>query len=404
MSSTNQEKIKQAVELLIDKDTDLASFFAKDGMLKELTKNLFERALKAEMEEHLGYSKYGRAETENSRNGVGKKSLLTEGGVLELEVPRDRNAEFAPVLVPKRQTRIDGLDQKILSLYSKGMSISDIKIQIHELYGAEISESLISRVTDNIMDEVRSWQNRPLEAVYAIVYFDALVVKVRQDKRIINKAVYVALGIDLSGKKDILGLWISENEGAKFWLNNFTEMKNRGLKDILIACSDNLTGMSEAISAMYPQTEHQLCIVHQIRNSLTYVSYKDRKELAADLKLVYSSITEDVALAALSDFDLKWGRQYPHIAKSWQNNWQNLVVFLQYPEVIRRIIYTTNTIEGLNSQLRKVTNNKRVFPSDDSVFKTLYLTINYITAKWTMPIQNWGEAMAHFLIKFDGRI
>jgi putative transposase len=404
MSSTNQEKIKQAVELLIDKDTDLASFFAKDGMLKELTKNLFERALKAEMEEHLGYSKYGRAETENSRNGVGKKNLLTEGGVLELEVPRDRNAEFAPVLVPKRQTRIDGLDQKILSLYAKGMSISDIKIQIHELYGAEISESLISRVTDNIMDEVRSWQNRPLEAVYAIVYFDALVVKVRQDKRIINKAVYVALGIDLSGKKDILGLWISENEGAKFWLNNFTEMKNRGLKDILIACSDNLTGMSEAISAMYPQTEHQLCIVHQIRNSLTYVSYKDRKELAADLKLVYSSITEDVALAALSDFDLKWGRQYPHIAKSWQNNWQNLVIFLQYPEVIRRIIYTTNTIEGLNSQLRKVTNNKRVFPSDDSVFKTLYLTINYITAKWTMPIQNWGEAMAHFLIKFDGRI
>lgn len=404
MNNTNQEKIKQAVDLLIDKDTDLASFFAKDGMLKELTKNLFERALKAEMEEHLGYSKYGRSETENSRNGIGKKSLLTEGGVLELEVPRDRNAEFAPVLVPKRQTRIDGLDQKILSLYAKGMSVSDIKIQIQELYGAEISESLISRVTDNIMDEVRSWQNRPLDAVYTIVYFDALVVKVRQDKRIINKAVYVALGIDLTGKKDILGLWISENEGSKFWLNNFTEMKNRGLKDILIACSDNLTGMGEAISAAYPQTEHQLCIVHQIRNSLTYVSYKDRKELAGDLKLVYSSITEDEALAALSDFDLKWGKQYPHIAKSWHNHWQNLVVFLQYPEVIRRIIYTTNSIEGLNSQLRKVTNNKRVFPSDESVFKTLYLTIDYITRKWTMPIQNWGEAMAHFLIKFEGRI
>lgn len=404
MSNTNQEKIKQAVDLLIDKDTDLTSFFAKDGMLKQLTKNLFERALKAEMDEHLGYSKYGRIETENSRNGIGKKSLITEGGVLELEVPRDRNAEFTPAIVPKRQTRIDGLDQKILSLYAKGMSLSDIKIQIQELYGAEISESLISRVTDNVMDEVRSWQNRPLEAVYAIVYFDALVVKVRQDKRIINKAVYVALGIDLTGRKDILGLWISENEGAKFWLNNFTEMKNRGLKDILIACSDNLTGMSEAISAVYPQTEHQLCIVHQIRNSLSYVSYKNRKELAADLKLVYGSITEDEALTALSDFDTKWGKQYPHIAKSWQNNWQNLVVFLQYPEVIRRIIYTTNTIEGLNSQLRKVTNNKKVFPNDDSVFKTLYLTIDYITRKWTMPIQNWGEAMAHFLIKFEGRI
>lgn len=404
MSNTNQEKIKQAVDLLLDKDTDLTSFFAKDGMLKQLTKNIFERALKAEMDEHLGYSKYGRIESENSRNGVGKKNLITEGGVLELEVPRDRNAEFAPVLVPKRQTRIDGLDQKILSLYAKGMSLSDIKIQIHELYGAEISESLISRVTDNIMDEVRSWQNRPLEAIYAIVYFDALIVKVRQDKRIINKAVYVALGVDLTGRKDILGLWISENEGAKFWLNNFTEMKNRGLKDILIACSDNLTGMSEAISAVYPQTEHQLCIVHQIRNSLSYVSYKDRKELAADLKLVYSSITEDEALTALSDFDRKWGKQYPHIAKSWQNNWQNLIIFLQYPEVIRRIIYTTNAIEGLNSQLRKVTNNKRVFPNDDSVFKTLYLTIDYITRKWTMPIQNWGEAMAHFLIKFEGRI
>lgn len=404
MSNTNQEKIKQAVDLLIDKDTDLTSFFAKDGMLKELTKNLFERALKAEMDEHLGYGKYGRVEKENSRNGVGKKSLITESGVLDLEVPRDRNAEFAPVLVPKRQTRIEGLDQKILSLYAKGMSLSDIKIQIQELYGAEISESLISRVTDNVMDEVRSWQNRPLEAIYAIVYFDALVVKVRQDKRIINKSVYVALGIDLSGRKDILGLWISENEGAKFWLNNFTEMKNRGLKDILIACSDNLTGMSEAISAVYPQTEHQLCIVHQIRNSLSYVSYKDRKELAADLKLVYSSITEDEALTALSDFDMKWGKQYPHIAKSWQSNWQNLVVFLQYPEVIRRIIYTTNAIESLNSQLRKVTNNKRVFPSDDSVFKALYLTIDYITRKWTMPIQNWGEAMAHFLIKYEGRI
>lgn len=403
MSKINQEKIKAAVDILVDKDTDLTRFFAKDGMLKELTKNLFERALKAEMEEHLGYSKYGRSEAENSRNGVGKKTLITEGGVLELEVPRDRASEFTPALVAKRQTRIDGLDQKILSLYAKGMSLSDIKIQIEELYGAEISESLISRVTDNIMDEVRSWQNRPLEAVYTIVYFDALVVKVRQDKKIINKAVYVALGIDLTGRKDILGLWISENEGAKFWLNNFTEMKNRGLKDILIACSDNLSGMSEAISAVYPATEHQLCIVHQIRNSLAYVSYKNRKEVAANLKLVYSSITEDEALAALSDFDSKWGKQYPHIAKSWQNNWQNLVVFLQYPEVIRRIIYTTNAIESLNSQLRKVTNNKRVFPNDDSVFKTLYLTIDYITRKWTMPIQNWGEAMAHFLIKFEGR-
>lgn len=404
MQSTNEEKIKQAVELLIDKNTDISKFFAKDGLLKQLTKNLFERALEAEMEDHLGYKKYNRAEVDNGRNGVSKKSLITDAGVVELEVPRDRKADFTPILVPKRDSRIEGIDDKILSFYAKGMSLSDIKLQLEELYGAEVSESLISRVTDNVMDEARSWQNRPLESVYAIVYFDALIVKVRQDKRIINKSVYVALGIDLQGKKDILGLWISENEGAKFWLANFTEMKNRGLKDILIACSDNLTGMSEAISAVYPQTEHQLCIVHQIRSSLQYVSYKDRKDLASDLKLIYQAINEEEALVALADFDKKWGKQYPHIAKSWQNNWHNLVIFLQYPEVIRRIIYTTNAIEGLNSQLRKVTNNKRVFPNDDAVFKTLYLTINYITRKWNMPIQNWGEAMAHFLIKFDQRI
>ncbi|ABE04995.1 Transposase and inactivated derivative [Rickettsia bellii RML369-C] len=269
-------------------------------------------------------------------------------------MPRDRKADFTPILVPKRVSRIEGIDDKILSFYAKGMSLSDIKLQLEELYRAEVSESLISRVTDNVMDEVRSWQNRPLESVYAIVYFDALIVKVRQDKRIINKSVYVALDIDLQGKKDILGLWISENEGAKFWLANFTEMKNRGLKDILIACSDNLAGMSEAISAVYPQAEHQLCIVHQIRSSLQYVSYKDRKELATDLKLIYQAINEEEALSALADFDKKWSKQYPHIAKSWQNNWHNLVIFLQYPEVIRRIIYTTNAIEGLIASYEKL--------------------------------------------------
>ena len=404
MTEENKEKIKKALDILIDKETDLRNLFAKDGLLKELTKNLVERALKEEMEEHLGYGKYSRSELENSRNGVSNKKVITDNGVLEIEVPRDRNADFEPVLVPKRASRIEGLDQKIISLYAKGMSLSDIKLQLEELYGAEVSESLISRVTDGVIDEVRCWQNRALEPIYAIVYFDALVVKVRQDKRIINKSVYVALGIDLTGRKDILGLWISENEGAKFWLNNFTEMKNRGLKDILIACSDNLPGMSEAIGAVYPKTEHQLCIVHQIRNSLQYVSYKNRKEVAADLKLIYQAVSEDEALVALADFDQKWGKQYPHIAKSWQNNWHNLVIFLQYPAVIRKIIYTTNSIEGLNSQLRKVTNNKRVFPNDEAVFKTFYLTISYITRKWNMPIPNWGEAMAHFLIKFNDRI
>jgi transposase-like protein len=360
--------------------------------------------MEAEMSEHLGYEPYERSASENARNGTYNKNLITESGVVELDIPRDREGSFEPAIVPKRQTRIEGLDQKILSLYAKGMSLSDIRLQLKELYEAEVSESLISKVTEGIMDEVRAWQNRPLEVIYPIVFFDCLVVKVRHDKRIINKSVYVALGIDTEGRKDILGLWISENEGAKFWLGNLTELKNRGMSDMLIACTDNLTGMSEAISAVYPKCEHQLCIVHQIRNSLKYVSYKDRKELAGDLKPIYQASREDGAVLALESFEKKWGTRYPQITKSWYANWENLIVFMQYPESIRKVIYTTNSIESVNSQLRKVTNNKRVFPNDDSVFKTLYLTINYITAKWTMPIQNWNEAMAHFLIKFEDRI
>jgi transposase-like protein len=398
------EKINAAVDMLIESDSDLSNILGKEGLLKQLSKCILERALEAEMQSHLGYDRYERNTSENARNGSFKKNLTTENGQLELEVPRDRKGSFEPVIVKKKQTRIEGLDDKIISLYAKGMSVSDIKIQMQELYGAEISESLISRITDDVIDEVKLWQSRALESVYPIVFFDCLVVKVRQDKRIINKSVYVALGIDLSGRKDVLGLWISDNEGAKFWLNNLTELKNRGLSDILIACTDNLTGMSDAIAAVYPKCEHQLCIVHQIRNSLKFVSYKDRKELAGDLKPIYHAVTEDEAQSALEYFEEKWGKQYPQIAKSWYNNWDNLMIFLQYPEAIRRIIYTTNSIESLNNQLRKVTKNKRVFPSDESVFKTLYLTIEYITRKWSMPIQNWNEAMAHFLIKFEDRI
>lgn len=397
-------KINEAVDILIGSDRDFSNVLGKEGLIKQLSKCILERALEAEMQAHLGYDRYERNISENARNGSFKKNLTTENGQLELEVPRDRKGSFEPVIVKKKQTRIEGLDDKIISLYAKGMSVSDIKIQMQELYGAEISESLISRITDDVIDEVKLWQSRALESVYPIVFFDCLVVKVRQDKRIINKSVYVALGIDLSGRKDVLGLWISDNEGAKFWLNNLTELKNRGLSDILIACTDNLTGMSDAIAAVYPKCEHQLCIVHQIRNSLKFVSYKDRKELAADLKPIYQAVTEDEAQSALEYFEEKWGKQYPQIAKSWYNNWDNLMIFLQYPEAIRRIIYTTNSIESLNNQLRKVTKNKRVFPSDESVFKTLYLTIEYITRKWSMPIQNWNEAMAHFLIKFEDRI
>ena len=397
-------KINAAVDMLIESDSDLSNILGKEGLIKQLSKCILERALEAEMQSHLGYDRYKRNDSENARNGSFKKSLATENGQLELEVPRDRKGNFEPVIVKKKQSRIDGLDDKVISLYAKGMSLSDIKIQMQELYGAEISESLISRITDDVIDEVKLWQGRALESVYPIVFFDCLVVKVRQEKRIINKSVYVALGIDLSGHKDVLGLWISDNEGAKFWLNNLTELKNRGLSDILIACTDNLTGMSDAISAVYPKCEHQLCIVHQIRNSLKFVSYKDRKKLAADLKPIYQAINEEEAEEALEYFEEKWGKQYPQIAKSWYNNWDNLMVFLQYPEAIRKIIYTTNSIESLNNQLRKVTKNKRVFPSDESVFKTLYLTIDYITRKWSLPIRDWNEAMAHFLIKFEDRI
>ena len=401
-TKTNVDK---ALDLLMDSDLDSSNLFKQDGLLSQLKKGLVERMLKAELDHHLGYDHYHRSESDNSRNGTSKKNLLTEDGTLEINVPRDRIGDFEPELIPKRSTRIEGLDDKIISLYAKGMSVTDIQLQLQELYcGAEISTGLISKITNEVIDEVKTWQSRPLESVYPIVFFDCLVVKVRQDKRIINKAVYIALGVDLTGRKDVLGLWMSENEGSKFWLSNLTEMKNRGLNDVLIACTDNLTGMSDAISAVFPKTEHQLCIVHQIRNSLKYVSYKHRKTLVADLKLIYTAVTEESALTALELFTQKWEKQYPHIAKSWYANWNNLVIFLQYPKEIRRIIYTTNAIESLNSQLRKVTKNKRVFPSDDAVFKTLFLAIGYITKKWTMPIRNWSDAMPYFMIKFEDRI
>ncbi len=289
----DKKKLNQALDLMLPDKVNLTKLLQEGDLLKELRKALLERALSAEMDEHLGYDKYARSSSDNSRNGVSTKQLMTEEGTFELEVPRDRESRFTPQLVKKRQTRIAGLDDKILFLYAKGMSVADISLQLEEMYGAEVSESLISRVTNEILDEVRAWQNRPLEAVYPIVFFDCLVVKVRHDKRIINKSVYVALGIDCEGKKDVLGLWISENEGAKFWLGNLTEMKNRGMQDLLIACSDNLTGMTDAIAVVYPRCEHQLCIVHQIRNSLKYVSYKDRKEVAKDLKPIYQAATED---------------------------------------------------------------------------------------------------------------
>ena len=316
---SEKDKIKAAIKMLVENGEDLSKMLETGGLMHKLKKGLMEKALEAEMDEHMGYEKYDRSGEANSRNGTISKNLITESGPIELEVPRDREGTFAPQLVKKRQTRINGLDEKILSLYAKGMTLSDMRMQLKELYATDISESLISRVTDNVIEEVKIWQNRALDKVYPIVYFDCLVVKVREDKRIINKSVYLALGINMDGIRDILGLWISNNEGAKFWLNNMTELKNRGLEDILIACTDNLTGMNDAIKSVFPKTEHQLCIVHQIRNSLKYVSYKDRKTLVADLKPVYTASSEDSASLALDSFDEKWSKKYPQIVKSWKN-------------------------------------------------------------------------------------
>ncbi len=314
--SIDKKRLNEALDVMLPGQVNLTKLLQEGDLLKELRKALLERALSSELDEHLGYGKHERSESDNSRNGVSSKQLMTEDGSFDIEVPRDRDSSFEPQLVKKRQTRIAGLDEKILFLYAKGMSVSDISLQLEEMYGTGVSESLISRVTNEVLDEVRAWQNRPLDQVYPIVYFDCLVVKVRHDKRIINKSVYAALGIGCDGKKDVLGLWISENEGAKFWLSNLTEMKNRGMQDMLVACSDNLSGMSDAISAVYPKTDHQLCIVHQIRNSLKYVSYKDKKEVATDLKPIYQATTEEEAMLALESFEQKWRNKYPQIAKS----------------------------------------------------------------------------------------
>lgn len=389
---------------IIDSGVDVNQMFEKDGLLKQLTKRLLEKALDTEMNSHLGYSKHQRSNSSNARNGYSNKSLSTDTCNIDISIPRDRDSNFEPQIVPKRVTKINGLDQKIISLYAKGMSTTDIQQQLFELYDTKISTSFISDVTEAIIDDVKAWQNRPLESVYPIVFFDCIVVKVREDKHIINKAVYVALGISLTGHKDVLGLWISQNEGAKYWLGVFTELKNRGLQDIFIACTDNLKGMSDAIQAIYPETKHQLCIVHQIRNSLKYVPYKDKKEVARELKKIYDADTIEIAQSELDNFANKYDAKYPLISKSWTNNWDNLTVFLQYPPKIRKVIYTTNAIESLNSQFRKVIKNKKLFPKDDSVFKSLYLAIDYLTKKWSMPVRYWNEAMPYFAIEFEDRI
>lgn len=392
-------------ELLKDfsKPEDLVG---ENGILKQLTKALVERCLDTEMSMHLEQpqSKTEDKTRSNRRNGHSRKTIKGEFGEATIEIPRDRNGEFEPVLIKKRQTRFDGFDSKILSLYGRGMSTRDIQEQLQDLYGVEVSAGLISEVTDAVLDEVKAWQNRPLSAVYPLVWTDGLVVKVRENGRVINKALHLVLALNLKGEKELLGMWMTQSEGAKFWMSVLTELKNRGVQDIFIACVDGLTGFPEAIAATYPQTVVQLCMVHLVRNSVAYVSYKHRKEVCADLKAIYTAATEQEAELNLDLFAEKWDKYYPTISKSWRNHWVNIIPMFNFPPEIRRVMYTTNTIESLNMCLRKVTRNHRIFANDESVLKVIYLAIENFSKKWTMPIRDWKPALNRFAIEFEGRL
>lgn len=390
----------------LTKNATAAELLKDGGLLKDLKKRLVESALEAEMTEHLGYEKHaadGRG-SGNSRNGKTTKRLIDGDGELEIAVPRDRNGEFEPQLVRKRQVRLPGFDEKVLALYSRGLSTREIQDHLREIYGVEISPGLVSRVTDAVLSEVQAWQNRPLDAVYPIVYLDAIHLKIRTEGRVQNRAVYVALGIDLTGGKDLLGLWIGEAEGAKFWLNVLTELSNRGVRDILIAAVDGLTGFPEAIASVFPKTEVQLCVVHLVRNSLRYVPWKHRRAVARDLRAIYTAATAEAAEQALDAFEATWGAPYPMAVKAWRGRWENVVPFYGYPEPIRKVIYTTNAVESLNAQLRKVTKKRGAFPTDDSVRKVLYLAITRAARRWTLPIQDWSTALNFFSIRFEGRV
>lgn len=369
-----------------------------------LTKITVEAALNAELDEHLGYSKHEKADTDNSRNGFTSKTLQTKEGQFELNTPRDRDGSFEPELVKKNQRRFTLMDDKILFLYAQGQSTREIVDTFQELYGADISAGLVSKVTNAVIEQVVEWQSRPLDAVYPIVYLDCIVLKIRQDKQVINKSIYLALGVNLEGHKELLGMWLSENEGAKFWLNVLTELQNRGVKDILIACVDGLKGFPDAINAAFPDTQIQLCIVHMVRNSMKFVPWKDYKGVTRDLKQIYQSATEEEALLALEEFAERWDDKYPQISKSWHSHWENLNTLFNYPPDIRKAIYTTNAIESLNSVIRKATKKRKLFPTDDSAKKVIYLAIREASKKWTMPIRDWKPALNRFIIEFEDRL
>jgi len=377
----------------------------ENGLLKQLTKAVLQRAMQAELTHHLGYSKYspkGR-QSGNSRNGQSKKTLKGDFGTLPIAVPRDRNATFEPQIIPKHQTRFEGFDDKILSLYARGLTTRQIKQHLEEIYQVEVSPSLISTVTDAVIEEVRAWQSRPLEALYPVVYFDCLRVKIRDGGQIINKAIYLAIGLTREGHKEALGLWIAQTEGAKLWMSVMTELRNRGVLDILIACVDGLKGFPEAIEAVFPEVQVQQCIVHQVRASLGYVGFRERKAVAGDLKEIYSAPTRAAGEQQLEKFALQWDSRYPMISKQWRLNWERLAVFFNYPAEIRKVIYTTNTIESINNGLRRVIKNRGSFPNDEAALKLLYLALQNLSEKWTRPVRDWPAALNQLAILFEGR-
>lgn len=400
--NARREKIRELLQL-----ANVGSMDDIQELFKDTIAEFMENGLEAELDDQLGYSRYDykNKDTDNSRNGYSSKTLRTSFGDVEVSVPRDRKSEFDPKVLRKNQTSISqDIEEKILSMYAKGMTTGDIEAHIQDIYGVDVSDTTVSRITDKILPVAKEWQQRPLESIYAVVFLDAIHYHVRSEGQIVKKAVYIAIGIDLDGHKDVLGMWVGENESAKFWATVLSSLKNRGVEDIFIACTDNLTGFSAAIEAVYPKTEIQNCIIHQLRNSSKYVSYKDLKALMADLKAVYAAVDEPAALDALDTFAEHWDKKYPKISQSWRNNWANLSTYFKFPQALRRLIYTTNTIEGFNRQLRKVTKSKSVFPTDDSLFKMLYLAMIDITKKWTGRRQDWSMIHAQLAIYFEDRM
>jgi putative transposase len=404
-----QSKEPSEVDRLLDqllKGLSPEEVLGRGGLLEDLKKRLVERALRAEMTHHLGYEKHapeGR-KSGNSRNGATRKSILTDTGKIEIEVPRDRNGEFEPQIVPRHERRLGGFDQQVLALYARGMTTREIQQHLEEIYGTEVSPALVSAVTDEVLDEVKEWQSRPLDAIYPIVYLDAIHLKMRSSGHVQNSAVYVAVGINREGNKELLGLWIGESEGSRFWLGVLTEIRNRGVKDILIACVDGLTGFPEAIAGMYPNTQVQLCLVHMVRSSLRYVGWKERKAVAQDLRSIYTAATAEDGFRMLEAFAAKWDGRFPKISQAWREKWVHLSPFFGYPPEIRRVIYTTNAVESINASLRKVTRKRGAFPNAESVRKVLYLAIRSVSRRWTKPIKNWYSALNHLTIVFEGRI